>query len=119
MISCDQDKKGKVDYLDSTLTISERAADLLSKMTLEEKVAQTTSYNAQEEVYDENGKFTDKVVKDFVKDGIGIMRFGRLLDQPPYTHTEITNATQKYIIENNSHGIPTLSLWRGPAWVYG
>ena len=108
MISCNQGENEKADYLDSSLTISERAADLLSKMTIEEKVAQTTSYNAQEQVYDETGKFTDKVVKDFVKDGIGIMRFGRLLDQPPYTHTQITNATQKYIIENNSHGIPTL-----------
>ena len=108
MISWDQDEKKQMDYMDSTLTISERTADLLSRMTIEEKVAQTTSYNAQENVYDENGEFTEEVLKDFVKDGIGIMRFGRLLDQPPYTHTEITNATQKYIIENNRFGIPTL-----------
>jgi beta-glucosidase len=108
IISCDEGQEGQADYLDSSLTISERTSDLLSKMTIEEKVAQTTSYNEQEAVYDENGEFTDKIVKDFVKNGIGIMRFGRLLDQPPDTHTEITNAAQRYIIENNRFGIPTL-----------
>ena len=71
--SCDQSQKEESDYLDSSLSISDRAADLLSRMTIEEKVAQTTSYNAQETVYDENGKFTDNVLKDFVKDGIGII----------------------------------------------
>jgi len=95
-------------YKDSELPVNERVADLLPRMTLEEKVAQTTSYNAQEKVYDAQGQFTDEVVKNFVRDGVGIMRFGRLLDQPPYTHTEILNATQKYVIESNRHGIPTM-----------
>ncbi len=90
------------------LPVEERVADLLSRMTLEEKVAQTTSYNRQENVYDKQGEFTDKVLKGYTKDGIGIMRFGRLLDQNPYKHTEILNATQKYVIENNRHGIPTM-----------
>ena len=95
-------------FKDPSLPVEERVADLLSRMTLEEKVAQTTSYNRQENVYDSLGQFTDEVLKDYAKDGIGIMRFGRLLDQNPYKHTEILNATQKYVIENNRHGIPTL-----------
>ena len=108
LTSCTKNQQKPPAFRDTELPVEERVADLLSRMTLEEKVAQTTSYNAQEKVYDAQGQFTDEVVKHFVKDGVGIMRFGRLLDQPPYTHTEILNATQKYVIENNQHGIPTL-----------
>ena len=103
-----QEQQNPPDYKDPSIPVEQRVADLLSKMTLEEKVAQTTSYNEQEETYDAQGKFTGDVLKDFVKDGVGIMRFGRLLDQPPYTHTEITNAVQRYVMENNRYGIPTL-----------
>ena len=106
--SCTKNQQKQPAFRDKALPVEERVADLLSRMTLEEKVAQTTSYNRQENVYDSLGQFTDEVLKEFAKDGVGIMRFGRLLDQPPYTQTEIINATQKYIIENNSHGIPTL-----------
>jgi len=108
LTSCNSNQKEQPAYRDAELPVNERVADLLSRMTLEEKVAQTTSYNRQENVYDSLGRFTDEVLKDFVKDGVGIMRFGRLLDQPPFVHTEIINATQKYVIENNRFGIPAL-----------
>ncbi len=108
LASCTNNNLQQPAFKDATLPVEERVADLLSRMTLEEKVAQTTSYNNQENVYDSLGQFTDEVLKDFVQDGIGIMRFGRLLDQDPYKHTEILNATQKYIIESNCLGIPTL-----------
>jgi len=108
LTSCTKKQQMLPAFRDAELPVNERVADLLSRMTLEEKVAQTTSYNRQENVYDSLGVFTDEVLKEYAKDGIGIMRFGRLLDQNPYKHTEILNATQKYIIETNRLGIPTM-----------
>jgi len=93
LTSCTKNQLQQPAFENTELSVNERVTDLLSRMTLEEKVAQTTSYNRQENVYDSLGVFTDEVLKEYAKDGIGIMRFGRLLDQSPYKHTEILNAT--------------------------
>ncbi len=106
--SCEQDTTNQDAYLQTENSIQKRVSSILAQMTIDEKVAQTTSFNEQEDTYDSNGNFTDKILKKYSKDGIGIMRFGRLLDQPPNKHTEIVNSVQEYIIKNNRLKIPTL-----------
>lgn len=96
------------DYSDTSLPIEARVSDLLGRMTLEEKVAQLVSYNENKDLIDKNGNFTQEQFEKFFKDGIGVMRFGLIGDISPARHAEITNAVQRYVIENSRLGIPTL-----------
>ena len=69
--SCNEEK---MKYKDADLPIEERVQDLLSRMTLEEKVAQMLAVNS--EVKDsieisEDGKINIDKIKSVLKNGIG------------------------------------------------
>ncbi len=97
-----------LDYRDASLPIGARVADLLGRMTLEEKAAQLLSYNENKTLFDRDGNFTEEQFGKFFKDGIGVMRFGLIGDISPARHAAVVNAVQKYVVENSRLGIPTL-----------
>lgn len=97
-----------LDYRDVSLPIEARVADLLGRMTLDEKVSQLVSYNENKGLIDADGNFTQEKFGKFFKDGIGVMRLGLIGDVSPARHAEIANAVQRYVIENSRLGIPTL-----------
>ncbi|MGD9157279.1 MAG: glycoside hydrolase family 3 N-terminal domain-containing protein [Desulfobacteraceae bacterium] len=112
-ISCNN--TGNKSYKDANLPVEERVADLLSKMTLEEKVAQLTSTmpmlgfgsDAETSFVDKDGKFNPEGAAKFFKNGIGqISRPGMRLG--PKEMAEFTNTVQKWIIENTRLGIPVM-----------
>jgi beta-glucosidase len=96
-------------YTDSQYAIEERVEDLLSRMTIEEKVAQMRIFHANKGIeLDEEGRLalTDDV-KDRLKNGIaGIKNPGEHLS--PLEAAQLNNQLQRYIIENNRLGIPGL-----------
>jgi beta-glucosidase len=82
--------------------------DLLSKMTLEEKVAQMRMFHAMKGIeLDENDNLVlSDDVKERLKYGIaGIKNPGE--HYSPERSAKLNNQLQKYIIENNRLGIPT------------
>ncbi|MEP5341938.1 MAG: glycoside hydrolase family 3 N-terminal domain-containing protein [Algibacter sp.] len=96
-------------YMDSSLSIEERIEDLLSKMSLKEKVEQMRIFHANIGVnVDEKGgvKLSDKVKEKLITGIGGIKNPGEHLS--PYDAAEFNNKLQKYIIENNRWGIPAL-----------
>lgn len=99
------------EYRDSSLPIEKRIGDLLSKMSLEEKVAQMRVFHANIGVgADENGnlKLSDKV-KEKLTIGIGgIKNPGEHLS--PLEAAKLNNELQKYIIKSNRWGIPALFI---------
>ena len=99
-------------YKDKTLPSKERAADLLSRMTNEEKVAQmdmtrgvefaTKVHSAHFCAIDENSDFMwDKVEKSIGKNGIGFVH-------DTYSAPSVINKMQKYMVENTRLGIPCI-----------
>jgi len=83
--------------------------DLLSKMTLEEKVAQMRIFHARRGIeLDAKGKLElSEDVKTRLKSGIaGIKNPGEHIE--PLQAAKLNNQLQKYIIENNRLGIPAL-----------
>ena len=102
LVSCSQ-KNQVPPYRDVTKDIETRVSDLLSRMTLEEKVGQLDMYSANDLVYD--GRISiEKTRKILTRTTIGSVH-----DYYPES-AEASNELQKYVIENTRLGIPVLFI---------
>jgi beta-glucosidase len=102
-------------YRDSKLPVEQRVADLLGRMTLEEKVEQMEGAWENRQFFsdpktlfvDEKGNFLPDHAAILLKNGIGeISRPSE--NRGPRQMAEYTNAVQKWVIENTRLGIPVL-----------
>jgi beta-glucosidase len=103
-----QDQPAKPDYQNSALSTARRVDDLLSRMTLQEKVAQMLCiWNAKRQITDVKGRFDPARAPEWFKVGIG------RIERPSDNHgaraqAEYTNAIQKWVKENTRLGIPVI-----------
>ena len=92
-------------YKDKTLPVEERIADLLSRMTLEEKARQIDQYSASDITYED--KETGLLKADYVKlEQMGNNPYGVV--QLRNSNAKAYNDIQRYAIENTRLGIPIL-----------
>ena len=107
--------QGTLPYLDRSLSVEQRVADLLSRMTLEEKVAQlegiwqNRSFMKDPSVFflDEKGNFLPDRAAVLLKNGLGEMTRpseGRSARET----ADFTNQMQKWIKDNTRLGIPVV-----------
>ena len=101
-------------YKNPGLPSAKRAKDLLSRMTLEEKAAQMLCIWMQkaQTLVDGDGKFDLQKAQTSFKKGHGLGQVGRPSDagkgQDARGMAELTNAIQKFFIENSRLGIPVM-----------
>jgi len=101
-------------YLDATLSIAQRVADLLGRMTLYEKAAQMVCvWNEKvDKLLGEDGRFCPDRAREHFGHGHGLGQVGRPGDAhggaSPAEFAELTNAIQRYFIENSRLGIPVV-----------
>ncbi len=100
-------------YRDKTRPIQERTDDLLSRMTRAEKAAQMVCvWNLKKEtLLDDKGRFDAAKAKQHYGHGNGLGQVGRPSDfggVGPRDSAELTNAIQRFFIENTRLGIPVL-----------
>jgi beta-glucosidase len=103
-------------YRDPSRTVDERVADLLGRMTLEEKVAQLQGiWRRKNDIQDADGRFNPGRARAVLADGIGeVSRPSEIEDAParpvrtPRGHAEFVNAVQRWLLENTRLGIPAL-----------
>ncbi len=106
--------QNKAPYTAPNLPLEERAADLLSRMTLEEKAAQMVGVwqGKSTTLVDETGDFDFEKARAHYKDGHGLGQVGRPSDagggRNARQQAELTNAIQKFFIENSRLGIPVI-----------
>jgi len=102
-------------YRDAKLPIEQRIADLLSRMTLEEKVAQLEGAWENKQFFsdpnqlfvDDKGAFLPDHAAVLLKNGLGeISRPSEHRD--PRAMVEFTNSIQKWLKDNTRLGIPVL-----------
>lgn len=102
-------------YKDPKLPVEQRVSDLLSRMTLEEKVAQLIGAWENRQFFkdpqtlfvDEQGTFLPERAAVLLKNGVGeISRPSE--KRGPREMAEFTNTLQKWIKENTRLGIPVL-----------
>ncbi len=106
----------KLPYKNANLPTSERVKDLLSRMTMEEKVAQMECLWMQKpndntgipkEQLPFGGTFSPELAKKAMPNGMGqFARQRELLD--PKMSAEYTNNVQKWVLENTRLGIPVM-----------
>ncbi len=102
-------------YKDPSLPVERRVADLLARMTLEEKVAQTLAvWQQKRALVDASGRFDPAKAQAILQHGIGqITRPSDGVDRggkrrSPRETVEFVNAIQKWVIENTRLGIPVM-----------
>jgi len=94
-------------YKDASQSIDARTRDLISRMTLDEKIAQIGGVWSYEVL--EAGKFSQAKAEGLLRDGIGqICRPGISTALPPKEMAELSNGIQKFLAENTRLGIPAL-----------
>ncbi len=105
----------KVPYRNSTLSIEQRVADLVGRMTLEEKIAQLGgTWQNRDIEHDETLFFVGKK-REFLPDRAAVLLKNGLggMSRPsenrsPRETAEFTNTVQKWIVEHTGLGIPVL-----------
>ena len=101
-------------YKNRDLPAAKRAKDLLSRMTLEEKAAQMMCVWQQkaEKLVDADGNFDTQKAAAAFKDRRGLGQVGRPSDagkgRDARGMAELTNAIQKFFLENSRLGIPVI-----------
>jgi Glycosyl hydrolase family 3 N terminal domain len=107
-------KAAKLPYKNASLPSAKRVKDLLSRMTLEEKAAQMLCIWMQkaQTLVDADGNFDLQKAQTAFKKGHGLGQVGRPSDagkgKDARGMAELTNAIQKFFIENSRLGIPVI-----------
>ena len=102
------------DYKNSKLSVDARVADLLRRMTIEEKVAQLTclwssrpQVNLQTDFSTDRGDLSAEKAREVMKYGIG--QIGRQRERKgPREGAAFANSVQKWLFENTRLGIPAM-----------
>lgn len=100
----------KLEYLNSELPTKQRVENLISQMTLEEKIAQMLCVwnDKAETLVDEKGEFDLEKANVSFQQGLG--QVGRLSDaaggRSPRQNAELANSIQRFFIENSRLPIP-------------
>ncbi len=106
-------------YRDASRPVEERVADLVGRMTLEEKVAQLMCiWMDKNELLDDSGRFVAAKAAEHLPHGIGHVarpsdNFGRgepgvTPGRSPRETVELVNAIQRYLVEETRLGIPAM-----------
>jgi beta-glucosidase len=104
-------------YRNGSLSVDARVADLLGRMTIDEKVAQLQGiWMRKAQIQDKDGRFSADGAKGLLPHGIGqIARPSEIAGRPreltgrtPREHAEFVNAVQKWVTANTRLGIPVM-----------
>ncbi|MCI0490433.1 MAG: glycoside hydrolase family 3 C-terminal domain-containing protein [Blastocatellia bacterium] len=107
-------QSGQPDYRNPRLSVERRVADLLSRMTIEEKIAQTLSLWGRKPQqkpggpsFADRGDFSVEAARVELKHGIGHIARQRER-KGPREGAIFANAVQKFLVENTRLGIPAI-----------
>jgi beta-glucosidase len=92
-------------YRNANLTVDERVADLLPRLTLEEKVAQVAGFNRNTPAIDTTGTYTPEQAQEALR-----QLHNAESQLTPRQAAILRNAVQRYLREETPLGIPALFM---------
>ena len=96
-----------VPYRDPSLPVEERVRDLLSHMSVDEKIAQLGGVWSTRLLEDE--RFSEEKAKELLGTGAGhLTRIGGATTLGPQESAQLVNTIQKFLVENTRLGIPAI-----------
>jgi len=103
----DKPSQDKATYLDHARPVEERVSDLLSRMTLEEKLAQLGGIWVFELL--DGMTFSEEKAEPLLGNGIGqITRLGGATSLEPAASAQLANRIQTFLVEHTRLGIPAM-----------
>jgi len=94
-------------YRNAGLPVQERVADLLARMSVEEKIAQLGGVWSTRLL--ENEGFSEDKAEDLLGNGAGhLTRIGGATTLNPQESAQLANTIQKFLVENTRLGIPAI-----------
>src|SRR5437588_2243753 len=108
LVAATASAQARAPYLDPTLPVERRIDDLLSRMTLEEKVGQMLClWQGKRAITDRDGRFDPARAPKWFRIGVG------RIERPGESHgaraeAEYTNAIQRWVKDSTRLGIPVL-----------
>jgi len=103
----DKTSQDKAPYLDHARPVEERVSDLLSRMTLEEKLAQLGGIWVFELL--DGMTFSEEKAEPLLGNGIGqITRLGGATSLEPAASAHLANQIQAFLVERTRLGIPAM-----------
>jgi beta-glucosidase len=106
------ERSNRMNYKNSSLPIEERVKDLLSRMNLDEKLAQLTSAKMGDIISDlQTMSFSEEKALENISHGCGYLaRIGGATDLLPREIAVLMNRIQRFFIEKTRLGIPVLFM---------
>ena len=100
-------------YKNPRLQVGERVQDLLSRMTLDEKIAQITcvlacSWNSHSTLFDTLGRLNTAMADTMFASGLGHIRIDQSMNLKPRYSALAANSLQRYLKEKTRLGIPVI-----------
>lgn len=106
--ACQESEKPTIDFKDASLPTDDRVEALIGQMTIEEKIVQLQCmWNDKKQLFDADQWFSVDSAMKYIPNGLG--QIGRPSEnRTPIENAKLTNAIQKYFIENTRLGIPVV-----------
>ena len=100
------DESAPAPYRDASVRVENRVADLLGRMTIDEKIGQITGAWIHMDDVEESGLTPEQYFKKVIPNGVGsVAALQRLLVD---RDVEFRNRIQKYLVEETRLGIPAM-----------
>ena len=99
-------------YRDTKLPIDKRVDDLISRMTMDEKIAQMVFWGKTDSFLTKQDQFREETTRKLLKNGAGLVGFMKL-KMNPVDYATVTNRIQEMVVKETRLGIPALFFGEG------
>lgn len=110
--NCSPNKSGRLPYKNPELSIDRRVDDLISRMTMDEKIAQLVFWGKTDSFLNKQDQFREESTRRLLKNGAGLVGFMKL-KMEPQDYAAVTNRIQEILVKETRLGIPAMFFGEG------